>query len=47
VEGGGSPPSPGGKSYSDLPPDAKAMCDDFVKRVPGFTRDRYVKDYFA
>jgi hypothetical protein len=47
VEGGSAPRRPGGKTYSDLPPEAKAMCDDFVKRVPGFTKDRYVKDYFA
>lgn len=48
VEGapnGGRPPR--GKSYSDLPPEAKAICDDFVKSIKGFTRERYVKDYFA
>lgn len=46
VEGGGAPPRKAGKTYSDLPPDAKAACDDFVKRVPGFTREKYVKDFF-
>lgn len=47
VEGAGAPPRAKGKGYSDLPPDAKAMCDDFVKRVPGFSRDRYCKDFFS
>lgn len=47
VEGGGQSARKTGKSYSDLPPDAKAACDDFVKRIPGFTRDQYTKDFFA
>lgn len=47
VEGGGSAARKTGKSYSDLPADARAACDDFVKRVPGFTREKYLKDYFA
>lgn len=46
VEGVGAGSRPRGKSYADLPADAKAACDDFVKRVPGFTRERYVKDFF-
>lgn len=47
VEGAGAPRRSSGKTYSDLPADAKAACDDFVKRVPGFTRERYIKDYFG
>lgn len=35
-----------GKSYSDLPADAKAMCDDFVRQKV-LTREQYVKDYFS
>jgi hypothetical protein len=43
-----------GKTYSDLPPDAKAQCDKFCGRdgkgetgsVPGLKREDYVKDYF-
>jgi hypothetical protein len=46
VEGGGAPPRKAGKTYSDLPPDAKAACDDFVKRGL-LTRETYVKDYFG
>lgn len=36
-----------GKGYNDLPPDAKAACDRFVKTIPGFTKDSYVKQYFG
>lgn len=32
--------------YDDLPPDAKAACDKYVKTIPGYTRDEYVKVYF-
>lgn len=38
-------PSGGGKSYNDLPADAKRQCDRFVKQIPGFTREKYIKDY--
>jgi hypothetical protein len=49
-----NPASPGGnrggaargaKSYSDLPAMAKAQCDKFVRTIPGFSREQYVKDY--
>jgi hypothetical protein len=43
--GGGSPSRSGKKSYDDLPADAKAACDKFVRTIPGYTRDQYVKDY--
>lgn len=35
----------GGKSYDDLPPDAKRACDKFVKTIPKFTREQYLKTY--
>jgi len=46
---GDSPPSESndGKSYSDLPKEAKAACDDYVKRIKGYTREQYVKEYFG
>lgn len=45
VEGAGSAPRKGGKSYADLPPEAKAACDRFVKQ--GLTtKERYVKQFF-
>lgn len=34
-----------GKTYDDLPPDAKKACDKFVKTIPGFTRDKYLATY--
>jgi hypothetical protein len=40
---GGSAKS--GRTYADLPADAKAMCDKFVKTIPGYKRDDYVKTY--
>lgn len=45
---GGSPPPPRrtGKSYDDLPADAKASCDRFVSTIPGYKREDYVKTYF-
>lgn len=45
VEGAGQARRTSGKSFSDLPAEAKAMCDDFVKRIPGYTREKYVKEY--
>jgi hypothetical protein len=47
VEAGGQAPRRAGKTYADLPAEAKVICDDFVKRVPGFTREKYIKDFFA
>lgn len=35
----------GGRTYADLPPEAKRQCDRFVKQIPGFTAAQYVKDY--
>lgn len=36
-----------GRSYADLPPEAKAACDKFVRNIPGFTREQYTKDFFG
>lgn len=33
------------KSYDDLPPEAKAACNKFVKQIPGYTREKYVAAY--
>lgn len=43
--GGTAPPKKKGKTYEDLPADAKKACDRFVKTIPGYTREKYVKDY--
>jgi hypothetical protein len=34
-----------GKGYDDLPAEAKAACDKFVRTIPGYKREDYVKDY--
>jgi hypothetical protein len=47
VEGGVTARKGGGKGFSDLPPEAKAECDAFVKNIKGFTREKYAKSYFA
>lgn len=43
--GGTAPKKKTGKNYEDLPAEAKKACDKFVKTIPGYTRDKYVKDY--
>ena len=35
-----------GKTYNDLPSDAKIECDRFVATIKGYTREKYVTDYF-
>lgn len=34
-----------GKTYADLPSEAKAACDRFVRTIPGFTKADYLRDY--
>lgn len=41
----GGPGRKKGKTYDDLPPDAKRACDKYVKTIPGYTRDKYVANY--
>lgn len=40
-----SPRKKNGKSYEDLPDEAKKACDRFVKIIPGYKREDYLKDY--
>lgn len=47
VEGVQGGPKSTGKSYSDLPADAKKMHDEFKRDIKGFDSARYVKDYFS
>lgn len=49
VEGSGGEKASGkkGKTYSDLPPEAKAACDNFVRDGLFKDRQEYVKDYFV
>ena len=34
-----------GKTYENLPPDAKQACDKFVRTIPGYTKEKYVQAY--
>lgn len=46
VEGGsGAPVKNGKRSYHDLPSDAKAACDRFVRDIPGYTKEEYLANY--
>ena len=43
---GGSPVRKTNKhSYDNLPPEARKACDKFVKKIPGFKVEDYVRDY--
>ena len=44
-----SPPARRGKgrSFEELPSEAKDACKRFVKQIPGFTEKQYVAQYFA
>lgn len=33
------------KTYENLPSDARAACDRFVKTIPGFTKEAYLSQY--
>lgn len=33
------------KGYDDLPADARAACDSFVKTIKGFTKEQYLSQY--
>ena len=46
VGDGGAPPAKRGKSYRDLPADAKQACDKFVRKGI-MTKEQYIKDYFG
>jgi hypothetical protein len=35
------------KGYNDLPLDARKLCDKYVKQIPGYTKEEYIKDYFG
>lgn len=35
-----------GKSFNDLPVDAKQQCKSLMESIPGYTKEKYLKDYF-
>lgn len=36
---------PTGRTYDDLPVDAKRACDKYVRTIPGYTREKYCQAY--
>lgn len=34
-----------GRTYDDLPVDAKRACDKYVRTIPGYTREKYCQAY--
>lgn len=49
VDGGAAitPVKSSRRGYSDLPAEAKAACDKYVKTIPGYSREKYLADYYA
>lgn len=47
VEGGGSPPRRGGRSFADMPKEHQDMCLDLMKQSKSITKENYAKEYFA
>lgn len=39
------PVSKKGKTYEDLPVEAKAACERFLKQIPGFTKEAFLSQY--
>lgn len=48
LRGGASPDvsGNGGKDWNHLPPEAKAQCMKFMAEIPGFTKEKYIRDYY-
>lgn len=48
IDSGGKPRGGNlkGQGYDNLDPEAKAACDKFVKTIPGYTVEKYLKVYF-
>lgn len=42
---GGSGGRKRSRGYDDLPDDARKACDNFVRTIPGYKREDYIKDY--
>lgn len=38
-------PRKSGKTWDDLPQEAKELCERFVRTIPGYTRDKYLANY--
>lgn len=38
-------PRTSGKTWDELPAEAKDVCDRFVRTIPGYTREKYLSNY--
>ena len=43
--GGAREPKKNGKTYENLPIEAKAACNKFIKTIPGYTKEKYLAAY--
>lgn len=40
-----APRNKGKRTYANLPKEAKAACDKYVRTIPGFTKEQYIETY--
>ncbi len=45
VEGDTTPVQAGKQDWSALPPDARKECEQFMRDIPGFTKEQYLSQY--
>lgn len=45
VERNEAAPRKKGKTFADLPSDAKAACEKYVRDIPGYSREKYLATY--
>jgi len=45
VGDGETPVKPEKQSFGNLPKDAQEICKQFIKDIPGYTKEQYLKDY--
>ena len=45
VGDGETPIKPEKQSFGNLPKDAQEICKQFIKDIPGYTKEQYLKDY--
>lgn len=46
LRGGDNNETGGQKTWNDLPQDAKSHCARLLKEIPGYTKEKYLQDYY-
>jgi len=46
LRGGETQTGGSGKGWNDLPGDARAQANKLIREIPGYTKEKYLKDYF-